>query len=303
MAERAALLRAEQLARWWRESVCETFLKKGSNLELQAAVAGSGHYDLLGNDGEWSASLACSYCTGNDPSETAQFMVGCDTCERWYHGPCVSMSKAAADSADTYLCPECAKLANLPYTFGPPVPAAKRTRRPRLRLVSTLLDEADEIGVEMPEVALIKELQAQAITWQERAKEAQVRAGEAGTPLDAVTLEALLVEGDACEVEPESLAPLRLTLVRKLAMYEERASVFEQALRRPSPLPLASSAKMRARFAHSFTTQCLPALTLTSHPRVCTLALPQPPPPLCVAAQAAARSQGVCRQRRWRARG
>ena len=63
--------------------------------------------------------------------------------------------------------------------------------------MSTLLDEADEIGVEMPEVAMIKELQAQAVTWQERAKEVQTRAAEAGTPLDAVTLEALLVEGDA----------------------------------------------------------------------------------------------------------
>merc|ERR1719424_2613655 len=124
MAERAALLRAEQLARWWRERVRETFLKKGCDLELHAAVAGNGHYDLLGEDGEWSASLACSYCTGNDPAETSQFMVGCDTCERWYHGPCVSMSKAAADAVDTYLCPECAKLANLQYAFGPPAPAA-----------------------------------------------------------------------------------------------------------------------------------------------------------------------------------
>ena len=35
----------------------------------------------------------------------------------------VSMSKAAADSIDTYLCPECASLANLPYAFGPPVPS------------------------------------------------------------------------------------------------------------------------------------------------------------------------------------
>ena len=61
-------------------------------------------------------------------------MIGCDACDRWYHGPCVSMSKVEADSVDTYLCPECAKLANLPYAFGPPVPAAKRTRRPRLRL-------------------------------------------------------------------------------------------------------------------------------------------------------------------------
>ena len=48
-----------------------------------------------------SAGLACAYCTGNDAATLNRFMEGCDTCERWYHGPCVSMSKAAAD-ADFY---------------------------------------------------------------------------------------------------------------------------------------------------------------------------------------------------------
>jgi len=219
----------------WLKKAGTAFLKRGCAVALLECLSAGTPPELTALDEEGnssSAGLACSYCTGNDAATLNRFMVGCDTCERWYHGPCVSMSKAAADSIDTYLCPECAKLANLQYAFGPPVPAAKRTRRPRLRLVSTLLDEADEIGVEMPEVALIKELQAQAVTWQERAKEVQARAGEAGTPLDAVTLEGLLVEGDACEVEPEALAPLRLSQERALAMHEERAAALEQHKRR-----------------------------------------------------------------------
>lgn len=220
LAERAKLLRAEQHARWWRERASAALLKRGCTLDMCSAVAGNGHYDLLGDDGEWSASLACSYCTGDDPMETSQFMVGCDTCERWYHGPCVSMSKAAADSIDTYLCPECAKLAQLPYAFGPPAPSLKRTRRPRLRLVCALLDEAQEIGVEMPEVVLIRELQADAVTWQEKAKEIQACEGT----IDADELDAMLLEGEACEVEPEALFALRLAGTRTCVMQEDWAA-------------------------------------------------------------------------------
>ena len=223
MKDRTNLLQAEQLARWWRERATHAFVKRGSSLDLSSAVSGDGHYELLGEDGEWSASLACAYCKGDSPLETSHFMVGCDACERWYHGPCVSVSKAAADSIDTYLCPECASLANLPYAFGPPVPSLKRTRRPRLRLVCTLLDEAEEIGVEMPEVKLMRELQAEAVTWQEKAKEMQAKEGA----MDAVELDALLLEGEACEVEPEALGALRQMQMRKGEIAEEHATTRE----------------------------------------------------------------------------
>ena len=219
MKERSNLLQAEQLARWWRERATHVFVKRGSSLDMCSAVGGDGHYELLGDDGEWLASLACAYCKGDSPLETSHFMVGCDTCERWYHGPCVSMSKAAADSIDTYLCPECASLANLPYAFGPPVPSLKRTRRPRLRLVCSLLDEAEEIGVEMPEVKLMRDLQAEAVTWQEKAREMQAKEGA----IDAVELDALLLEGEACEVEPEALGALRQMQMRKGVTAEEHA--------------------------------------------------------------------------------
>ena len=254
----------------WLKKAGTAFLKRGCAATLLECLTASTPPELTALDEEGnssSAGLACSYCTGNDAATLNRFMVGCDTCERWYHGPCVSMSKAAADAVDTYLCPECAKLANLQYAFGPPAPAAKRTRRPRLRLVSTLLDEADEIGVEMPEVAMIKELQAQAVTWQERAKEVQARAAEAGTPLDAVTLEALLVEGNACEVEAESLAPLRLSQERALAMHEERTAALEQVPRSPpSPPPHHSHTHPHAPHQPSARARLTSSRSLVSSP-------------------------------------
>ena len=37
-----------------------------------------------------AASVACRYCTGNDTSTLNRFMIGCDRCERWFHGPCLA---------------------------------------------------------------------------------------------------------------------------------------------------------------------------------------------------------------------
>ena len=117
---------------------------------------------------------ACAYCTGNDAATLSRFMIGCDECGRWYHGPCVAVDKASADSMDQYICPECARIAGTPYKFGTPAPAPRRTRRPRLRYVTSLLAEAEGIGVELPEEGHIRALHAAAEEWQRRAEDLQV---------------------------------------------------------------------------------------------------------------------------------
>ena len=33
--------------------------------------------------------------------------IGCDLCDRWYHGKCVGVKKAAAYNETPYFCPEC----------------------------------------------------------------------------------------------------------------------------------------------------------------------------------------------------
>ena len=100
-------------------------------------------------------------------------MIGCDECEKWYHGPCVAVDKIAADSMDDYLCPKCSQKAGKPYAYVMPPPVPRRTRRPRLRYVTSLLAEAEGIGVELPEEGHIRSLHAAAEEWQRRAEDLQ----------------------------------------------------------------------------------------------------------------------------------
>jgi hypothetical protein len=46
-----------------------------------------------------------SYCICRRPY--AGFMIGCDTCDEWYHGPCIGMSEARADRFNKFICIRC----------------------------------------------------------------------------------------------------------------------------------------------------------------------------------------------------
>jgi hypothetical protein len=46
-----------------------------------------------------------SYCVCRRPYDG--FMIGCDECEEWYHGPCVGVSESRADRFDKYVCLRC----------------------------------------------------------------------------------------------------------------------------------------------------------------------------------------------------
>ena len=206
--ELRALRDKERLARWWQRRVAACFVKHGCKLGLLEALRGDGHYELVGDDGGWIPGLACDYCTGTDPAETTQFMIGCDACERWYHGPCVGVAKAQADAMDEYMCPECAKASGKQYAFGPPIPKVKRTRRPRLRYVTALLGEAEEIGVEMPEIAPLAELGKRASEWQECAAAILEHEAPGSEELEAAATDAI-AEAEELEVEPDLLPAWR----------------------------------------------------------------------------------------------
>ena len=47
----------------------------------------------------------CAYCICRRPYEG--FMIGCDNCEEWYHGPCVGVSQAQGTRIDKYVCVRC----------------------------------------------------------------------------------------------------------------------------------------------------------------------------------------------------
>ena len=36
-----------------------------------------------------------------------RFYIGCDKCQDWFHGACVGITAAEADSIDFYTCPRC----------------------------------------------------------------------------------------------------------------------------------------------------------------------------------------------------
>lgn len=47
----------------------------------------------------------CGYCICRLPYEG--FMIGCDGCEEWYHGPCVGVTEEQANKFDKYVCLRC----------------------------------------------------------------------------------------------------------------------------------------------------------------------------------------------------
>ena len=45
---------------------------------------------------------ACGENTGND-----DFWIGCDVCQKWFHGKCVKITPARAEHIKQYKCPSC----------------------------------------------------------------------------------------------------------------------------------------------------------------------------------------------------
>ena len=66
------------------------------------------HATFLVTANEESAKLQesmCGYCICRQPYEG--FMIGCDTCEEWYHGPCVGITESQAAKVEKYVCVRC----------------------------------------------------------------------------------------------------------------------------------------------------------------------------------------------------
>ncbi|KAL3638062.1 phytoene dehydrogenase AL-1 [Castilleja foliolosa] len=58
------------------------------------------------DEDEHSETL-CGTCGGNYNAD--EFWIGCDICERWYHGKCVKITPAKAENIKQYKCPSCMK--------------------------------------------------------------------------------------------------------------------------------------------------------------------------------------------------
>ena len=55
--------------------------------------------------GDRDQAYLCGTCGGRYSNE--EFWIGCDICEKWYHGDCVRITPAKADYIKQYKCPAC----------------------------------------------------------------------------------------------------------------------------------------------------------------------------------------------------
>ena len=223
-ADKDPLVDKAAVAQWWRERAAAAFVKEGCRFGLAECLRGDGHFELATADGGWAAHLACSFCTGQSRFETAQFMIGCDGCDRWYHGPCVGVSKAQGDAMSEFTCPTCAGAKAVAYKFGPPTPVPRKTKRPRRAHVAALLAEAVAVGVTMAEEAMLRDLLREADAWDVEAAalldashgapappaEAEgSNGGEHAACADLEAVRALVQKAERLEVAPERLTEVR----------------------------------------------------------------------------------------------
>lgn len=61
--------------------------------------------ESYGEDEDEHGDTLCGSCGGNYNAD--EFWIGCDICERWYHGKCVRITPAKAENIKQYKCPSC----------------------------------------------------------------------------------------------------------------------------------------------------------------------------------------------------
>lgn len=87
-----------------------TIKEKGSSLALNnvKTTSTSNKAGAQKKNIESSSSKdVCNICNDNDNDFQTDFMLACDKCDNWYHGPCVEMTENTANLLDTWNCPLC----------------------------------------------------------------------------------------------------------------------------------------------------------------------------------------------------
>ena len=195
---------------WWLKRASQAFLKRGCGATLLGVLTGEEKQRDAGGEAEdeegSTAGLPCAYCTGNETQTLGKYMIGCDDCDGWFHGPCVGVGKQAAETIDRVrgVCPACATKKGAKYAFGPPMPAPRHAAA-----AAQVRAHAARRGVG----GARRRDGGGAADRRPRARRrgvARARAGAAGgRAIDANALDVALDDGETCEVEAESIPPLR----------------------------------------------------------------------------------------------
>ena len=54
--------------------------------------------------------ISCRFLSfGNEGPGDGSFMLGCDNCDRWFHGSCMKIDKETGDALSKWICPPCSK--------------------------------------------------------------------------------------------------------------------------------------------------------------------------------------------------
>ncbi|KAK8482904.1 hypothetical protein V6N12_063750, partial [Hibiscus sabdariffa] len=77
--------------------------KRSSDGQLKSSPKTAGVDDE--DDEDEHGETHCGSCGGNYNAD--EFWIGCDVCERWFHGKCVKITPAKAESIKQYKCPSC----------------------------------------------------------------------------------------------------------------------------------------------------------------------------------------------------
>ena len=102
------LRKSYQAAKAWSKKVKKSGLDDGTAQIYKIKELIKEHDTFLISMPEEKDALKqalCPYCICRRPYEG--FMIGCDECEEWYHGPCIGISQAQGNKIDKYLCVRC----------------------------------------------------------------------------------------------------------------------------------------------------------------------------------------------------
>lgn len=95
----------------WLTKVKKCGVAGGSDSQVEASVITElikEHISFLVTANDALSNLKqvmCGYCVCRQPYEG--FMIGCDGCDEWYHGPCVGITQEQGEKIDKYVCVRC----------------------------------------------------------------------------------------------------------------------------------------------------------------------------------------------------
>ncbi|CAA7392845.1 unnamed protein product [Spirodela intermedia] len=76
--------------------------KRSSDGQFKSSKAAE---EVYGEEEDEHSETLCGICGSNYNAD--EFWIGCDICERWFHGKCVKITPARAESIKQYKCPSC----------------------------------------------------------------------------------------------------------------------------------------------------------------------------------------------------